>query len=302
MRINVLAAGANRAGPSGGEYRLPAGSEQGYHCGRFGVHPEIPAGTVSMSFLPRFGFGRDHETEVLEQRVSRLQVALKQCSEVAGRRTKEVAVLMLALGFTLGVYHEPIQRAAIGFAQFLGFAREAPSGDAAYAAYQDRKYAIALRLAGPLAEAGDARAQSVLGLLYYGGYGVQQDDAEALNWFRRAADQDDAVAERNLGVMFSEGRGVPQDQAEAAKWLRRAADRGDARAQYNLGVLYAEGVGGQPDNVSAHMWFNLAAAHFPESDADSRAAAASERDLVAAKMTADQIAEARKRALEWQPK
>ena len=41
-----------------------------------------------MSFLPRFGFGRDDETEVLEQRVSALQTALRQCAEVAGRWTE----------------------------------------------------------------------------------------------------------------------------------------------------------------------------------------------------------------------
>jgi hypothetical protein len=292
----------NRAGPSGSEYRLPASSEQGYHSGQFGVHPGIPTGTVAMSFLPRFGFGRNHENEVLEQRVSRLQAALNHCTKVASRRTKEIAVLMLALGFTLGVYRGPIQQAAIGFAQILGFAREAANADAAYAAYQERKYETALRLARPLAEEGDARAQSVLGLLYYGGHGVPQDDAEALNWFRRAADQDDVVAELNLGVMFSEGRGAPQDQAEAVKWLRRAADLGDARAQFNLGLLYAEGEGGEPDNVSAHMWFNLAAAHFPASDTDSRSAAATKRELVAKKMKADQIAEAQKRAREWQPR
>ena len=68
---------------------------------------------------------------------------------------------MLALGFTLGVYREPIQQAAIGLAQTLGLAKE--NSDAAYAAYQEGRYATAMRLARPLAAEGDARAQSVLG-------------------------------------------------------------------------------------------------------------------------------------------
>jgi hypothetical protein len=223
-----------------------------------------------MSFSSRFGFGRSRKIEDLERRVSRLQAALSQCSEVARtgfRRevTWAIAVLMLALGFTLGVYREPIQQAVIGLAQTLGLARG--NSDSAYAAYQEGRYATALRLARPLAAEGDARAQSVLGLLYYRGQG-----------------------------------GVPQDKSEAAKWFRHAADQGDAQAQYNLGLYYAKGEAGEPDHVNAHIWFNLAAAHFPVSDTSNRSAARKNRDLVAEEMTPDQIAEAQKLALEWKPK
>jgi hypothetical protein len=259
-----------------------------------------------MSFL---GFGRRRKAEDLEQRVSRLQAALTQCKQAAGRWTAfwrevtgAVAVLMLAIGFTLGVYHEPIQQAAIGLFETLGLVKGAATSDAADAAYQNADYATALRLARPLAAEGDARAQSVLGLLYYGGRGLPQDYTEALRWFRAAADQNDVIAQVHLGVMFSEGRGVPQDSAEAARWFHRAADLGDAQAQYNLGILYAKGQAGEGDNVSAHMWFNLAAAHFPASDTGNRIAAINYRDLVAKKMTPDQIADAQERARAWKPK
>jgi hypothetical protein len=262
-----------------------------------------------MSFLPRFGFGRSRESEDLERRVSRLQVALRQCSESVGRWrrferevTAAIAVLMLALGFTLGVYREPIQQAFTGLARTLGFAKGAANSDAIYAAYQEGRYPTALRLARPLAAESDARAQSVLGLLYYHGQGVPRDPSEALRWFRAAADQDDPNALFYLGVMFNEGQGVPQDKAEAARWFQRAADLGEALAQYNLGLFYADGAAGVPDNISAHMWFNLAAAHFPASATGDRDAAANYRDLVAKKMTPDQIAEAQKLAREWKPK
>ena len=256
-----------------------------------------------MSFLSPFGFGRSREIEELKRRVARLQAALNHYSEVARtgfRRevTWALALGMLALGFTLGVYREPIRQAVVGVAQTLGLARE--TADAAYHAYQEGRYPAALRLARPLADEGNAGAQSILGLLYYRGQGVQQDFATAATWLRKAADQDDATAQFHLGVMFFQGQGVPQDKTEAMKWFRRAADLGDAQAQYNLGVSYAEG--GEPDNVRAHMWFNLAAAHFPTSDTSDRNAAAKERDLVAAKMTPQQIAEALRLAREWQPK
>jgi hypothetical protein len=263
--------------------------------------------TIAMSFLSRFGLGRSRKTEELERRVLRLQAALSQCSESVGRWTGfnvtgAIAVLMLALGFTLGVYREPIQQAVIGLARTLGIARGAVNSDAIDAAYQKGRYPTALRLARPLAAESDPRAQSMLGLLYYHGQGVPRDLSEALRWFRAAADQDDPTALFYLGVMFAEGQGVPQDNAEAARWFHRAADLGEARAQYSLGLLYAEGAAGMPDNVSAHMWFNLAAAHFPASGTGDRDAAVNYRDLVAKKMTPDQIAEAQKLAREWKPK
>jgi uncharacterized protein len=254
-----------------------------------------------------FGFDRSRNTEDLERRVSRLQAALNLCSEKARRWTEfrrevtgAIAALMLALGFTLGVYREPLQDAVVDIAQTVGFV--SGNSDAAYAAYQEGHYATALRLARPLAAEGDPRAQTTLGLLYYHGNGVPQDPAEALKWFRRAADQDDAIAQFHLGVVFSQGEGVPKDNAEAANWFRRAADLGDAPAQYNLGLFYAKGVAGQPDNVSAYMWFDLAAAHFPASEIEGRDAAVRNRGLVAKKMTPEEIAEAQKRAHEWKPK
>src|SRR6516225_9009639 len=135
-----------------------------------------------MSLLSRFGFGRRRKTEELERRVSLLQEALRQRSESVGRWTglrREVtgaiAILMLALGFTLGVYREPIQQAVIGLARTLGFARGAANSDAIDAAYQKGRYPTALRLARPLAAESDPRAQSTLGLLYYHGQGVPRD-------------------------------------------------------------------------------------------------------------------------------
>ena len=64
--------------------------------------------------------------------------------------------------------------------------------------------------------------------MYEQGHGVPQDYAEAVKWYRKAADQGDAFAQYNLGVMYDNGEGVPQDQAEAVKWYRKAAEQGDA--------------------------------------------------------------------------
>ena len=56
--------------------------------------------------------------------------------------------------------------------------------------------------------------------------------------------------------------------------------------------MYADGLGVPQDYISAHMWLNLAAAKGYE---DARKA----REIVAASMTREQIAEAQARAREW---
>ena len=74
-------------------------------------------------------------------------------------------------------------------------------------------------------------------MMYFNGQGVSQDDAAALSWFRKAADQGYAPAQNKLGLMYLIGRGVSQDDAIAANWLQKAADQGYAPAQDNLGLM-----------------------------------------------------------------
>ena len=90
---------------------------------------------------------------------------------------------------------------------------------------------------------GDAGAQFDIGLLYAYGLGVPRDDALAVQWFRKAADQGLAVAQNSLGAMYDQGLGVPRDYALAVQWFRQAAVRGDADAQYYLGNMYGDGRG-----------------------------------------------------------
>ncbi len=63
---------------------------------------------------------------------------------------------------------------------------------------------------------------------------------------------------------------MPQDNAEAVRWFRRGAEQGFAEAQHNLGVMYGQGRGVQQDYVQAHMWISLAAAQGKESYRKSR--------------------------------
>jgi TPR repeat protein len=133
--------------------------------------------------------------------------------------------------------------------------------------------------------------------MYEKGQGVPQDYAQAIKWYRLAAEQGEADAEFNLGIMYFYGRGLPQDHAEAIKWFQGAAEQGHASAEFNLGVIYAKGQGVPQDYVQAYMWFNRAARR--ASDTEGRDRAVRNRDSVAAHMTPAQIAEARGLAQKW---
>ena len=245
----------------------------------------------------------------LQQRIVKLQAELAEYRALVDRLARlitalkiGITALILALGVTLGVNTELVKQSVAYLVRTVGLVSPISNIDAGIEAYQKGKYAIALRLLQPLAEQSVSRAQYFLGLMYYHGYGLEQDDTQAVKWFRLAADQGDLQAQFNLGVIYAEGRGVPQDYAEALRWYRLAAEQGEPRAQFNLGVSYAEGFGVEEDYVAAYMWFNLAASRFSSSQADRRRTAISNRDLTANRMSREQIAEAQRRSREWNPK
>jgi uncharacterized protein len=179
----------------------------------------------------------------------------------------------------------------------IGVAAAGPLDDG-QAAYQRGDFATALQIFRPLAEQGNAEAQRMLGAAFASGQGVPQDFVQAMIWYSEAADQGDPDAQSNLGAMYANGWGVPQDYAQAVVLYRQAGMRGNAGAQSNLGLMYEHGQGVPQDYVSAHMWLNLAAAS-RTTDPAARDQAAKERDMLAAKMTPAQIAEAQRLASEW---
>jgi uncharacterized protein len=60
--------------------------------------------------------------------------------------------------------------------------------------------------------------------------------------------------------MYGFGRGVPQDDAEAVRWYRKSAEQGHPQAQYNLGYMYYYGYGVPRNRVGANDLFQKAAA------------------------------------------
>ena len=110
-------------------------------------------------------------------------------------------------------------------------------------------------------------------------------------------DRDPDRAQFGLALSYYGGESVPQDYAEAVRWYRLAAEQGYAQAMLGLTFQYALGEGVQRDFVKAHMWANLAAS---QSSGESRERAVDNRDRLSESMTSAQITEAQRLAREWE--
>lgn len=187
--------------------------------------------------------------------------------------------------------------AACTIAAVLGAPAAAGPLEDGMAAYQEKEYTKAAELWQPLAEKGDAAAQYYLGTLFAEGRGVEQNDATAFAWFERAASQGNAVAQYNVGASYAAGTGIAKSYADAAKWFRRAADQGIVFAQVNLGLLYAAGNGVPQDNVEAFKWLDIAFRGMPPGQSAMDVAHAMQD--VSAKMTREEIDEAKLRERKW---
>jgi TonB family protein len=91
------------------------------------------------------------------------------------------------------------------------------------------------------AEKGDARSQCELAKTYLEKRNDPQSLAEAVKWFRKAADQGFAEAQGWIGALYDAGLGVSRNYIEASRWYRTAAENGNLSARVNLGFMYQQG-------------------------------------------------------------
>jgi TPR repeat protein len=130
------------------------------------------------------------------------------------------------------------------------------------------------------ARAGHVEAQVALARLYDQGQGVLRVPADALGWYRRAAETGHAdaqlrlaemlldgveqplearVAAGPLGVLFPQGVGISANAAEALRWARTAAGQGLSSARALEGYILASGLVGPPDSTAAAAAYEAAA-------------------------------------------
>lgn len=121
-----------------------------------------------------------------------------------------------------------------------------------------RDPAEAMRWYRQAAEAGNVAAMFTLASRYDRGEGVEKNIAEAVKWYRQAAEAGDADAMVNLGNCYANGD-IEKDLAESVKWYRQAAEAGNSAAMFNLGNRYYKGEGVEQDFTEAVKWYRQAA-------------------------------------------
>lgn len=123
-------------------------------------------------------------------------------------------------------------------------------------AFNQNDFVRALLLLQPLADAGNARAQSMVGNMFLiGCCGVAEEAEAGVEWLRKAAAQGDAEAESSLGAAYLNGRGTKVDYAEAMHWFIKAAEQGDSSAQRSIAEMYEKGLGAPKSREKAKTWY-----------------------------------------------
>ena len=108
-------------------------------------------------------------------------------------------------------------------------------------AYGETRHGDAAALCRPLAEAGSADAQAIMGTLHQNGQAVARDYAEAARWFDLSARQGHVEAQFNLAALYNYGAGVARDLVEAYAWYDLAADAGNGDAAAGRALVEKRG-------------------------------------------------------------
>lgn len=92
-----------------------------------------------------------------------------------------------------------------------------------FLAAESGNYDTAMSKWGPLASDGHAIAQFNIALMYHGGLGVPTNEAEAVKWYKKSANNGYHVAQEFLAAAYEEGWfGLQRDQKLAKFWEDKA--------------------------------------------------------------------------------
>ena len=98
-------------------------------------------------------------------------------------------------------------------------------------AMEANQFNEAMQLLRPAANAGNADAEELIGILYAMGLGVDRDDRRAFEWYLRSAMKGHAGAQSGIGWYYEVGRGLPAiDLVRAYMWYTLSAIGGDPDA------------------------------------------------------------------------
>lgn len=125
---------------------------------------------------------------------------------------------------------------------------------------REQNYAEAVECYRRAAEQGHPEAQYSLAFCFEKGEGLTANATKAAQWYIKAAEQGHAASQCSIGLMYELGQGVQKDVTVAVKWYRKSAEQGNKYAQCNLGYCLLNGNGVSQNYDEAVQWFRKAAA------------------------------------------
>ncbi len=105
-----------------------------------------------------------------------------------------------------------------------------------------------------MAEAGDCRAQFVIGKHYEKGIGALKDPHMAFQWYLKSAEGGYPIAQFNVGECYMDGSGISKNSQKAFEWYLKAAENGHQDSQIITGLCYLCGKGVQEDAQQGYHW------------------------------------------------
>lgn len=128
--------------------------------------------------------------------------------------------------------------------------------DKALQHYNKKEYGQAKTYFSMAANDGHTQAQAFLGYCYAEGLGTKQSDADAVKWYRKAADNGNVTGQYNMGVVHHKAmHGLPQDNVEALRWFKMAAAQGHSDSEFFLGKFYQYGYAVSQNYAEAVKWY-----------------------------------------------
>lgn len=125
-----------------------------------------------------------------------------------------------------------------------------------FRAYTADDLTTAIEALARAADGGHPQAQALLGFIF----DKAEDNAEAMRYYRMAADQGDPAGEYGVSTLYLAGEGVEKDEAEGVRWMSMAAEQGYGPAVEVMAEAYLEGaMGVAPDREEALRLLRLGA-------------------------------------------
>ena len=124
--------------------------------------------------------------------------------------------------------------ASIAYFALEHIKHDARAVDAGVVEFKKGNYEAAIRILGPYADRGNERAEFNVGIAYALGLGVRRDRERAHAMLHRSMGPKALEMYTWLAKSFENGDGVAKDPAEAMAWYRIAADEGSDQARTRL--------------------------------------------------------------------